>query len=62
MLVDNYGRVLRISRKQYKNLLESIAKGNGCDLTTVGHDLGPVIYLTDLSPEDAEDILKEFST
>lgn len=60
--IDCYGRLFRLTEKQYVKLLHTIASGDEADLRLFGHDIAPVKRWSSIVVrEEAAEILKEIS-
>ena len=60
MLISHYGHVYRLTKHRYFQLLDQIARSDSFDLAILqAKPLGNVVDLSDITPEDAKDMLNE---
>lgn len=58
--LTSYGRIWRVTERNYKRFLKDVADGKLWDLDDYGKPIGDAISVTDIDCEQAEDMLKTY--
>lgn len=54
------GLLYRLSKTAYKKVITHISKGEDCDIDSLGKCLGYVQNITDLTRDQAEELLEDY--